>query len=161
MVYPNFISKSPKSKVMKFMNIQILYRLFVIIVFGMSIWSCNKKLSCQDGSFVTGYIIGFDPCTANSNNKKGFVIKFENTNDTIVAYFSLSPDLNLPDSLYSDFTNNFLFPLDARNKYMIRAKYRQANKNEETLIFCRPDIYLGDFWRTTGGKQYVIECFEK
>lgn len=140
-------------------KIQTLLLLFIIFLTTFDL-SCKRKQRCEDGPFYKGYIIGFDPCTAFSNTKKGYVIKFENTSDTIVAYFILPSNIVIPDSLFNDYRNNFLFPDSFRNSYLIRANYREANSSELVLPLCRPDILVADFLRSTKGKQYVIDCFQ-
>jgi hypothetical protein len=135
----------------------IVYITSIITIFVC----CSKKNKCEDGPFYSGYIIGFDPCTAFSSGNKGYVIKFENTSDTIVAYFKLPDNIVIPDSLFNDYRDNFLFPIGFRNLYQIRANYREAKPSEMVLILCRSDIIVADFQSATKGKQTIIDCFEQ
>lgn len=122
---------------------------------------CCKKHNCEDGPFYSGYIIGFDPCTAFSSSNKGYVIKFENSSDTLVAYFKLPYNIIIPDSLFNDYRNNFLFPIGFRDVYQIRANFREAKPSEMVLILCRPDILVADFQSATKGKQIIIDCLQQ
>lgn len=131
---------------------------FLIVYSLLLSLGCRKKSKCEDGPFVSGNIIGFDPCTAYSSNEKGYVIKFEDRADTVVAYFVLPNTINIPDSLFSDYRNSYLFPQDYRSKFFIKVRYRESRPSEYKLTLCRPDILLADFIQTTKQKQYTIEC---
>lgn len=133
--------------------------LFTALLFLGS--NCYKKSKCEEGPFVKGNIIGFDPCTAFSQIEKGYVIKFDDRNDTIIAYFVLPETLKISDSLFYDYRNSYLFPMEYRNKFFIKAKYRESNSSEYKVPLCRPDILMTDFIQATKLKQYTIECISQ
>jgi hypothetical protein len=88
------------------------------------------------------------------------VIKFENNPDTVVAYFSLPSNINIPNYLFDGFWYDFLFPDDYRDKYIIEANYRTAKSTEIVITFCySPDSYAG-FHSATKGRQTVIDCLK-
>ena len=86
------------------------------------------------------------------------MIKFENNPDTVAVYFSLPNYISIPDSLFNDYTNNYLFPNGFRDKYTIKAIYRDAKASEVVNVFCYSNIYLGGFYGATRGKQIIFEC---
>jgi hypothetical protein len=139
-------------------NYFILFFLFFSLIVGTT---CKKSNKCEDGPFFKGYIIGFDPCTAKSSDSvKGYVIKFENNPDTVVAYFSLPSNINIPNYLFDGFMDDFLFPDGYRDKYIIEANYRTAKPSEVVILFCYSPVSYGAFHSTTKGRQTVIDCFK-
>jgi hypothetical protein len=135
------------------------FLLSVLAILILSGARCKKK-KCGDGPFTTGYIIGYDPCTAKSNDKKGYVIKFENTSDTIVAYFLLPSSISIPPALFDNYQWSYLFPQQYSTSFQIKVRYHSANPSEFVTTMCRPDILVADFLNATKGKQHVIDCLE-
>ncbi|MCB0740245.1 MAG: hypothetical protein R2796_09490 [Chitinophagaceae bacterium] len=142
------------------MKTTLLFLVFLLATFGIANLSCKKNTKCEGGSYSKGYIIGFDPCTALSSNEKGYVIKFDDNQDTIVMYFNLPNTISIPSGLYSNYVNDFLFPNGYRNIFIINAKYHEANAAEKKIIFCNGLVYLGDFIRATKNKQFVLDCLK-
>ena len=132
-----------------------IYFFFLVLVLGMS---CNKESKCGPG-LSKGVIIGFDPCTALSTSIKGYVVKFENFDDTIVTYSKLPANIVIHDSLFSDFKNDYLFPVAYRDSFKIEASFRRVH--ELTITMCYPDIMVGEFQSVTKMKQYRIDCITK
>ena len=138
-----------------------LFLAIILYSIVLSISSCKKKhQDCEGSVYSKGYIIGFNPCTALSSGEKGYVIKFDNNNDTLVAYFTLPNNITIPANLYSNYVSDFLFPVGFRDTYIIEATYHQASAAEEKIFFCNGLINLLDFTRATKGKQTIIDCIK-
>jgi hypothetical protein len=76
-----------------------------------------------------------------------------------VTYSKLPASIVIPDFLFSDFKNDYLFPEAYRDSFKIEASFKRVH--ELTFTMCSPAIMAGEFLAVTKMKQYRIDCVSK
>jgi hypothetical protein len=132
------------------MNLKII--LFLSLLFIM----CSRHEN--DDPYKYGYIVGFEPCSYQHNDKLGFAIITTDLRDTLMTY-------NLPDSIFvfppeyfNNYYNSGYFPSKARYEFKIKFTYTIANKDQQVFNLCTADINSSDFNNST---QVILTSMTK
>ena len=156
------------SNILSLMNSR--YAIIVYLGLLLSIVSCSKETpdNAQDTE-LTGFIIGFDPCTINHSYPIGFVIVTNDQKDTLMVYnlsdqqfklpanVLLQPDdtlFRIPAEYFEKYYETYLFPDTLRDKYALSFTYHLAKEQEKQYNLCTSDILGLNF------PQAIIESAE-